>query len=172
MPKYGPLQPYDWPQDTLRIPNGQGLMPRVAFTNGYLARREFAIYSAPELTITPRQPSRVIIPIEADADFWCSQIVCAARIPVTYANSGLPASRMLITDIRTGYQIGYPEIRVNQFPAFNFAGVPDDFIQPYCFTRNGGIELVIDHDFGLISTAGLRLFVSFIGWKEYVYASQ
>lgn len=176
--RYKPLKPYQWPQDTLRIPNGQGLMPRIDFENGYNVRAEGAVYTTPApITIGPGfSHNETIIPIEADADFWVSEIAGFTTGNLGAAN---PALKLRLSDLRTGYSFMNPHVRLSMFNFNNMAALEtgvsgavthSTLIQPICFTRNGGIRILLDADF---TTAVTRnLYLSFIGWKEYTYASQ
>lgn len=177
MAKYLPISPYTWPQDTLRIPNGQGLMPRIDFENGYNVRAEGAVYTTPvPFTFAPGTVSlQQILPIEADADFWVSEIAVFS-VGAGVANLG---PRLRIIDIRTGYNICNPYVRLGLFNYNALAGAEtgvsgapfrSTLIQPYSFTRNGGIRMLMDVDFTI--TAPQDFYLSFIGWKEYTYASQ
>lgn len=177
--RYGPLKPYtDWPQDNLRIPNGQGLMPRVDFENGYNTRREGAVYTDPlpySFPIGTGTKFDRILPIEADADFWMTEIVIYSN----QASLNPPGFKLNISDIRTGYSLMRPHVRTNIFDFRDLLAVNtgvgsavahSSIIQPYCFTRNGGIRIVIENDLNL--AGAVDMYISFIGWKEYVYAAQ
>jgi hypothetical protein len=45
-------------------------------------------------------------------------------------------------------------------------------IQPYCFTRQGGIEITLTSLFAAPAVTGFEISVAFLGWKEYANASQ
>lgn len=44
-------------------------------------------------------------------------------------------------------------------------------IQPYCFTRQGGIGLVLTTNFGSVATVSCVIDIAFSGWKEYAFAA-
>jgi len=180
MSKFRPLSPYKWPQDGLRIPNGQGLMPRIDFENGYNTGREGAIYTSPmaSFPLVANTAVEFVIPIEADADFWCSEINVHYHLSNDSSSVPSPALKMRIIDVRTAFNLTYPHVRAGMFgdqrgvgSDMPLRGIPcrSTLIQPYCFTRNGGIQLRLEADF--LPALAFDAWVSFIGWKEYTYAS-
>lgn len=184
MAKYGKLKPYEWPQDKVKIPNGQGLMPRIETMNGNVTKKEGAWYTG-EFTVPAFTNFRTdfVIPIEPDGDFWCNNILSFSMV-----DDGIvqPAFKINIIDIRTGFDLTYPWARLaffktqpNVMGAAGEAPYPvgggafrstSSMLQPYCFTRNGGIRVVIDSD-GQVPEEIYNQ-ISFIGWKEYQFASR
>jgi hypothetical protein len=187
--KYGPLKPYDWPQDKSKVPNGQGLMPRVDERNSFVSKREGCFYTQGDTFAGATAIRReYIIPTEPDGDFWCNGISAIAVNQVSLDFDQVPGWKVQIEDLRTGWNLTFPFVRFGFFQAFPASGVADanrpipgsgsspfkatsTLIQPFCFTRNGGIKLSID-------TTGVELVdaqawqICFSGWKEYQYASR
>lgn len=185
----------DWPQDTLDIPSGQGVMPPINSGNRDVSRRESFTYTG-EIVIPVSTPANSVfnlnIPTDQDGDFWCNQIYCQGHEVVAgVASLTIPVGRVHIGDIRTGQYLTYPAPGVSlgffvggntddDDPAFpvNSATFPSGFratgtlIQPFCFTRQGGITITYTQ---LSATAANELntiYFSFGGWKEYVYAAR
>lgn len=180
------LTPYDWPQDELEIPPGLGVMTQVEGNNSRVVRREGRTFSQsfdyPAGSV-PFNATKVI-PTDQDGDFWCQNIYMAAfenSLGVLQQRPLLPYWSFLIRDVRTGNPLsvggGIPAsfLSVNQ----DFAGVPppggtrltSTLAQPFCFTRNGGIEITI------IDPVGYPAFdtwcqLAFGGWTEYAHASE
>lgn len=172
---YEALEPYAWPQDDLRVPDGQGGMPRVNEDNARRIERDFFVFSTIfRNPVLGASPSVVILPTPADGDFWCEQIRIAYIDPGgTFTDN--PAMLFKVRDIRSGNSLTNPSVRTNAFwfdvERLNAQGNGGGgLVQPYCFTRNGGIEITLQND---IYTAGaIDVFVSLIGWKEYQNASR
>jgi hypothetical protein len=187
-PKYGPLKPYEWPQDKVKIPNGQGLMPRVDERNAFVTKREAAFFTAEDTYAGATAIKReYILETPPDGDFWCNGIRSISINTVTGVYTNVPAWKVNIFDIRTGDDLTFPFVRFGFFKTVNLAGIADankplpqgsgplkstsTLIQPYCFTRNGGIRVVVDTtDAQLAQQQNWQL--CFIGWKEYQYASR
>lgn len=179
-----PIQPYDWPQDKVQIPPGQSIMPAVDPLNKYFSRREGFAYSG-EITVNVSQTGQFVIATDADADFWCNAITLSLNGVSIQGASANP--KFQVTDLRTGEDMFFPFARLLQFAMVNnnedtgpnvgiyppVQSVWGTFIQPFCFTRNGGIQVSLDTNF---PTPGLSLTVpysfTFLGWKEYRYASK
>lgn len=146
-------------------------MPRVNKVNAEITRREPYIYFG-ELQGIWTGWKQLVIPIEADADFWCNQIVVAEN---NYS------TRLKITDIRTGYNLTYPSVPwsffarmiyalPDTFPAYYDRATPafsGDLPKPYCFTRNGGILVEME---GMGAQAIYQ--IGFLGWKDYANAAE
>jgi hypothetical protein len=180
--KYGPLTPYEWPQDKVRIPNGQGLMPRVDVQNGNVVKKEGAWYTAQwNFAAGSDQRTEQVVPIEPDGDFWCTHIVGSSYVA---AGPIFTPYKVSIIDIRTGHNLTYPFARMGMFKNQSYAGLAGvvpfpvnsrfrptaSLIQPFCFTRNGGIRVIVETDGSPAEATFNQL--SFIGWKEYQYASR
>lgn len=192
---YVKLDPYNWPQDTLAIPAGQGRMPPLNKGNVELSRRE-SFTATTRIDIPANQPAgtifRAVIPTDQDGDFWCNQIyVEGQEVNAGVAREELPLGRVMIRDIRTGWALTYPtpgvslrllaarvalfelvsiDLQQVTFPAgYRPTGT---LIQPFCFTRDGGIEIIYTTDGAGEPLHTYELSFSFAGWKEYVYASR
>lgn len=166
---YQPVKPMDWPQDKATPPNGFGGLGETAFNNRINVRQEGFIYGAESLSIAAGAIGAVTIPIQPDADFWCNQIIM--QVDAAGATSYSP--KVIITDIRTGYQLTYPYARLHNFQnltSVNTTRIPTTgrlgatLLKPYCFTRNGGIGVEIRNATAL--NPGV-FYIGFLGWKEY-----
>lgn len=182
--------PYNWPQDELQIPSGMGGLPQVEAGNTLVIRREGKTFTGGmdfAAGATPRAVETIIIPTDQDGDFWCSNIYLAAFYT---RNDGVvspysPYGRVRIYDNRTGnpliYGAGVPMgfLIVNVDSLATVEPPPpaglrstSTLIQPFCFTRNGGIKLEIE---GLVMPAvnwALSFQIAFGGWQEYTHASR
>lgn len=170
--RYLPVKPQEWPQDKATVPGGFGGMPRVDFDNRHNIRQEAFAYGVTSMSVAAGAIGTAIIPIESDGDFWCDQIVFIADA------GGTVATKIFIRDTRTGYALTYPHARFQDFEIQSDLTI-DALIprltaslpKPYCFTRNGGIEVTVDN-----SAPGTAINViynfAFLGWKEFEYVSR
>ena len=192
--RWGPLKPLNWPQNTLEVPGaGAAYMPPIQLENAQFAEREAFIFygsiSIPDATPTATV-FNLFIATDQDGDFWCDQIYLTTFTGVPLVNGPPPPSLLRITDARTARQLCYPEGVSTEFLANRFsfqdkpvidysrAPLPDGFRstatlpQPFCFTRQGGIEITLTM---LSSTVGAGVAqtvdMAFSGWKEYANAS-
>lgn len=191
---YGPIQPYKWPQDTLQIPGTDGggarFMPPVEMGNVQVARQEaFTMSGRFDLgaAVAPGTVMNLTIPTDQDGDFWCDQMYMIAWLTGSYFSLRPPLSTIAISDIRTGRSLTYPGPMPSNFLAtlilfsddagFDPASspLPDGFrststlAKPFCFTRQGGIQLTLNILQGYANPTTLD--IAFGGWKEYAYAS-
>lgn len=188
-----PLKPYDWPQDLLQIPSGIGLMPPISRSNADVARTEYATFSA-DFTIPNNAAAgavfSTIIATDQDGDFWCDQIAVVAWCYIGVATGSLilPAADLSVIDARTQRSLFYPStVPIDIFRKFNtfttgYAGnwpgpastrQTGTLIQPFCFTRQGGISVSLTlPNATTVPTGSYNLTLMFSGWKEYGNASQ
>jgi hypothetical protein len=171
---YKPVKPIDWPQDQLKVPNGFGAMKTIDFNNSRNIGQEGFSYVG-QVTLAAGQSGGFIIPIAADADFWCTQVNCMMAL----ASALQQSPKVQITDVRSGYQFGFPYLRLHNFIVEGAWSVnmtnskvkanrlAATLPQPFCFVRNSGIKV------DLISPAGGgTYFFAFNGWKEYADVSR
>lgn len=75
--RFAPLTPRTWPQDRLRVPNGQGGMPRVDPGNAVVVRSEFFAMVA-DFELPAAAPAGTFrsetLATPNDGDFWVDQI--------------------------------------------------------------------------------------------------
>lgn len=191
-----PIRPTSWPQDELQVPRaGRGQMPHIERANYERVGREFAQYSTTfnfAGAITAGQEFNLFIQTEMDGDFWCDQIFATGwntSIAPASQNKPLVGPTIDISDARTGKYLTYPRRSV---PLLFFGSLvlfsddagydnssnplPDGFRstatipQPFCFTRQGGINITLGYPDAV--NAGNRLIdIAFSGWKEYRHAS-
>lgn len=202
--EWGPIKPAAWPQDTLRIPQGNTrFMPPVYKGNAQTSRQEsFTMFGTFALGIatTAGQQFRLSLPTDQDGDFWCDQIYMVAWWPVSSALGFNPFPGVLtIADFRTGRELTYPPASVGAAGG----GVPGEFFKtfvlfpddvgfdpasspfpdgfrstatlptPFCFTRQGGIQMTYTTPNALTFGANpASIDIAFGGWKEYTYAAQ
>jgi hypothetical protein len=186
---YGPMKPYDWPQDKVKIPNGQGLMPRLDERNAFVTKREGMFFTAEDTYAGATAIKReYLIETPPDGDFWCNGIRAIAE-DTTAGNTytSVPGWKINIIDVRTGWDITFPYARFGFFKTVNRNGIADankvmpqgsgpfkstsTLIQPFCFTRNGAIRLIVDTTDAQLPNQQFWQ-IAFIGWKEYQYASR
>lgn len=167
--RYVKVKPREWPQDKAAPPNGYGGMSRIDFDNEHNVRQEAFIYGATEFIVPASTLATSIIPIQPDADFWCDQIVI---------RGGNGALKIYIRDVRNGYLLTYPYARMAIFGAAYIAGgltgeyfpvTPASLPRPYCFTRNGGVEITIDNT---VTAGALSVYIALHGWKEFENVSR
>lgn len=124
-----------------------------------------------------------IIPTPQDGDFWADQVSVITTNSVQPGVEGTTLfSTTEISDIRTGKALTYPGVQTALFSKFvkgptassplpspSFFRATGTLMQPYCFTRQGGIKITV------VLTAQVgqdtRLSINFAGWKEYANAS-
>lgn len=177
-------------------------MPPVEIGNVQVSRQEsFTLSTSTRITWDDQNAaqasaiSRLSLPTDQDGDFWCNQIYVTAFdfSGVVNANVTPPTMLMQITDARTGRQLGYPtgvplyflqdftDFQDKSAAAYSDSPLPSGFrststlIQPFCFTRQGAVQLELTAlgtgAGGLGSGVDLTVDISFGGWKEYAYAS-
>lgn len=173
IPRYVPIKPQVWPQDDLQPPSGYGRMPNPSPENAEIVRNEPFVYGG-FLSVPAASTYSLVIPIQADADFWCNQII--ALCTVDGNSGGATSGTCQITDIRSGYQFFYPNGQIGIFLSVSYGSGGSTFqrlqgtlIQPYCFTRNGGVRVDINNP-NPANVLGFHL--AFCGWKEYEYVSR
>lgn len=195
MPRFAPiLKPYSWPQDALAIPGGIGAMPPVSRANREIARAEYAAFAA-NFTVPNNQAAgaiqSAIIPTDQDGDFWCDQIAAVSWVTIGVAQQlvAMVVANMSVVDARTGRSLFYPDSvpidlfrKFSLYTPFNYSGRepnPSGFrqtgtlMQPFCFTRQGAIQLSLAFPIATTAPTGsYDLTVMFSGWKEYAHASQ
>lgn len=164
----------NWPQDRVKVPDGRGQMPPIGDYNRALVRREaftLAMQSA-DLTYgaTPVSSS-VIIPIPDWGDFWLASIgirifnVTSGNV-VTGANA-----RLQLRDIRNDYRLMHPQPAEMSYFRVVQEGRMVNFMQPYCFTRTGGVEITFTQPAKSQVTTN-RYYIALNGWLEYEHASK
>ena len=164
-----PIKSWDWPQDKVQIPAGHGLMPDVELQNQFLVRQEGFVYSTVFEGLTYGAGAKSItIPTEPDGDFWCDSLMLVHyNAGGEVVDTGL---KMQIEDVRTARQMFVPFGRTSLFTKPSGRSLTGQLMQPHPFTRNGGIKIVIEND--VYSADTLDVYISFVGWKEYQYASR
>lgn len=193
MTRWGPLQPQNWPQDVNRVPNTAGAqMPAISQSNAERDRRESFTYTG-TWTIPPGSTAMQNFPLyiatDPDGDFWCDQIAMVGWFSSLAVMQRPPPSLISIADARTGRALTYPRSIPTNFlttlllfsedAGFQPGGspYPDGFRstgtlpQPFCFTRAGGISLVLTVIPALLPPDTTTIDIAFGGWKEYERAS-
>jgi hypothetical protein len=188
------LTPPTWPQDSLRIPNASGrFMPPIERGNFDVARQESFTMSTTFTYngATDGQQLAALIETDQDGDFWCDQILCVGwEANLAQMEKPRPAT-VQISDVRTGRAITFPAAGapINFFSTLQLgpgdsgivigsAPPPAGFRststlpQPFCFTRQGGIQIVLTFVGGVPAGLVRTIDFGFSGWKEYAYASQ
>lgn len=106
--RFTPLKPPNWPQDVLRVPSGQGGMPRVDPGNAAVVRSEFfamvADFAFPAAAAAGTF-RREIIPTPQDGDVWVDQIAVVSweEDPAEpMADQQFLGAMVTIRDARTG----------------------------------------------------------------------
>lgn len=184
MVKYVPLPQFAWPQDNLQPPHGFGDMPRVDHGNRLISKNTPFVYGDNKVMLQANGSQSMFIKIEPDADFWCDQIIMDIGTPFgasTRIQLFPNAQPLQIEDGRNGFQFMFGSVTTDMF--FNnttstvFGGggasiaplivrMNATLSQSYCFTRNNVIKITSTPIFDQ------TLFMAFIGWKEYEYASR
>ena len=109
------LQPMDWPQDALRVPDGFGSMPPVARNNVAIGNEFFALsatfdWPGSTAALTTRTS---FLATPQDGDFVCTEIKAVswesnpAGLGVTKDAQAFLAAVMTIVDARTGRSLIY-----------------------------------------------------------------
>jgi hypothetical protein len=173
------IPPYNWPQDDLQVPNGFGVMPNVEAQNRKLVQREAFVYSG-QATVAVGGNIRLIIPTEADGDFWCDGLTIAIGIAPTDRPNLVVNGTVEISDIKTSLALTFPNAGISSFlmrnpfsSNGNFNNTTDNahlqcrFPEPFCFTRSGGILIIIRN----LDSSIIQANLAFTGWKEYKNAS-
>lgn len=172
---YKAIKPISWPQDELNVPNGYGAMKTIDFNNARNVRQEGFSYTG-TVVAGAGQVTTLIIPIAADADFWATQILFQQRVVAAQQLS----PKVQITDVRSGYQFGFPYLRFHNFVVEGawstnmtgshikanrtFATLP----KPFCFVRNSGIKIDVTNG----SAGAYTCDFGFSGWKEFADVSR
>jgi hypothetical protein len=200
--EWGPIKPAQWPQDTLFVPGQAGgqlarFMPPVELGNSQVSRQESftmsGTFNCGVSTTSPGVVFNLSIPTDQDGDFWCDQIYMVAWFTGAGGDSVShrpPPSTISITDFRTGKNLTYPGavptnffttlILFSEDAGFDPASSPppDGFRstttlpQPFCVTRQGGIQMALTMIPQLAPPSTLLIDIAFGGWKEYAYASR
>lgn len=187
MPRYEylPLTPPDWPQDHAQVPAGLGGMPPIEYNNSARTEAEFFAVNTELFFANGSVAGTTVngfIATPQDGDFWADQISVITIRPAQTVEAVTLFSTLEIRDMRTGTQLTYPGVQTSVFAKFvtgPAAGVPvpspsffratGTLMQPFCFTRQGGIN------FQVILTAQIftdcTLSIGLSGWKEYANAS-
>lgn len=175
---YKPVKPITWPQDQLKVPNGFGAMTTIDFNNSRNIGQEGFSYTG-QMTLAAGVSGLVILPIDASSDFWCTQI----NFMMALASQIQLSPKTQITDVRSGYQFGFPYLRLHNVSVAGAWGLglfatpgakikatrlASTLDQPFCFVRNSGIRVDITND----ATVAETYFFGFNGWKEYADVSR
>jgi|SRR5579862_1848145 len=191
MVQYLPLKPMNWPQDTFQIPAAMAdMMPPTGRVNRDITQQESTILTQAFLGYNPlaNTVTQVIKPTDQDGDFWCDQIFVMGY----NVSDGLPnlgANTLGIADVRTGRSLTFGaadpplEFWRNSFifgdpfpPVTGLGGLPWPTLyrdtgtlpQPFCFTRQGGIQITLTN---IGQEPAIDLYIVFAGWKEYSYGA-
>ena len=194
-----PAAPYNWPQETLKVPNGFGGVPVVNDLNANMVNREpFGLSTMFTLiTLPPGLDYLSTIQVPADGDFWLDSIAATLVTEQAGVVHTLDVTYLLLqlTDVGTGYKffpsgnawdgtnLGFFAVNQNFAPSGGFASIPGQpigagartsLIQPYCFLRNTSIEAKVSNPGPSTALSGLAvtLHVNLMGWKEYSYAAR
>lgn len=192
-PRWGPLTPQQWPQDSNAIPSTPGMpMPPISAANAQRAKREsflmVGVFNVAFGNVAGQQYG-LTLPTDQDGDFWCDQIfVCGWRSTVPTMIRPPPAL-ISIADMRTALPLTWPLnvplnffttlLRFSDDPTFDpsVTPYPDGFRststlpQPFCFTRAGGIVMNLTILPALIAGEAITIDIAFGGWKEYENAA-
>lgn len=178
--RFIPLTPQKLPQDTLRIPGGFGAMGAIDLQNAVQVKREFFVYSTTFANIGYGETQTNIIPTDQDGDFWMTNIVNDPFIGAQAVGVDLWAN-MNVQDLKNNYELFTPSVQLEQFNKFGVSSnVPGNgttasvtnILQPYCFTRDGGIKVTMSLLPKSVARVGFTIYLSFLGWKEYQNVSQ
>lgn len=182
------IKPTPLPQERLDVPsfNNQDLVAgteRIDPFNKVVVGQEFYVYSTVfnnfAWTATGAT-STIVIPTDPDGDFWCSNIVSKTMTPTGGVVSP-PWIYVSIKDTRTGYQLFNPSVQLGVLNKQNFFGAQALFsnalsqtsvIQPYCFTRDGGISVTLTALAKSQASFNMNVYFAFHGWKEYANAAR
>jgi hypothetical protein len=198
-PRWGPLPPQNWPQMDNRVPSAMAsMMPHVDRNNSERVRQESFTMSG-TFTLPPNlavgQQLSLLLLTDQDGDFWCDQIYMVgwgAQLNVGAPSSParpLPAT-IDISDTRTGRALTFPPATLptdfftsvtlfSDDPGFDpgARAYPAGFrststlAQPFCFTRAGGIQMLMTSLASWAASPGNIVDIAFSGWKEYENAS-
>lgn len=167
-----PFKSIAWPQDKLRVPSGDGLMPPLDLQNQRLVKREAWFIAGTIGDIAHGADKTVSFDVGDDGDFWLTGIGVQGYLPATTAFNNDIWSKLSITDLRSGYGVLYPSVRAAMF-GVEQAGEEVAIIQPYCFTRTGGVQVTWSIDAVTANArASHRLYIVLYGWKEYQNAAK
>lgn len=183
--RYLPLTPPKWPQDHAQIPAGLGGMPPVEYNNAARTEAEFFALNTELFFPNGSNPGFTVngfIPTPQDGDFWADQISVITIIPGQTVEAVTLFSTIAISDVRTGKQLTYDAVQTSVFAKFvtgpnastsvpspSFFRATGTMMQPYCFTRQGGIKIQVILTSQVNTDATLSVGLS--GWKEYANAS-
>ena len=192
-PRWGPLRPQNWPQDVNRVPSATGQpMPTVSEANKQRSVREsFTISGTWTVAFgnAVGQEYPLYLPTPPDGDFWCDQMYVASWFSSVNVMARCPPALVSIADARTSRSLTYPKnVNINflttlllfsEDAGFDPGGspYPDGFRstttmpQPFCFTRAGGISLVLTMLPATVGPDNLTVDIAFGGWKEFRSAS-
>jgi len=112
-----------------------------------------------------------IFDVGDDGDFWLTGIGIQPYYTVTQAFNSDTWSKLRVQDIRSGYDLFYPNVRADYFRVRS-AGETVPLFQPYCFTRTGAIQVTWDVDAVTANVRTNLLYITLYGWKEYQNAAK
>lgn len=183
MPDFNaPLVKERWPQDGFWTPPGLGQMPEVNRLNVVQTIRED--YALSGRIIVPNNTIRTVSSLTGDdGDFWVVYMVLSVysntgTVPTTAINQN-NFIKIGLQDIRSGYDMFYPYLRVPflqhgrpQGSLYLNQNIPLQVAipQPYCFTRTGGARWTFDASDSALGD--VTIFYQLAGWKEYANASR
>jgi hypothetical protein len=162
--------PIAWPQEKVTPPPGWGGMARVDIQNTRMVRREFFVLSGYTSLFTYGQNAHIILPTPDYGDFWCAAIAVQPVTDAPVITNNVDA-RIQITDIRNQYSLFFPDTRVNLLRLARPGDIAN-LIEPYCFTRTGGVRVTVTMDTKIGPLTDFEYHVALYGWLEYVNASK
>lgn len=180
-----PLDPGDWPQDNLRVPDtSSGL--RIEQNNFQITKRDpYCITGS--ISVAQNATGVINFDVSQAGDFWCTSIAIFSRVTTPYSLQ--PWARMTMEDVRTGYKFFRPYTWVNVFngiaqagivgettPAFDatvFSPIPRTGLPtPYMFIRGGNILISLSRPTqGAEPADTVTYYICLDGWLEYENAS-
>ena len=198
-PRWGPLTPQNWPQMDNRVPSAMSSqMPHVERNNAERVRHEsFTLSGTFQLpaNVAVGQQFPLLIATDQDGDFWCDQIYAVGwgsqLSPGALSTAAPPLPGTIdISDTRTGRTLTYPAASLptnflaslTQFsgdPGFDPGAQPypagfrstSTLAQPFCFTRAGGVQMLLTSLVSWAASPGNLVDIAYGGWKEYQFAS-
>lgn len=170
-----PLQPIQWPQDTLVPPPGYGQMPKIDTVNALNVGKEFYVYPFSFSNVSQGQTQQEYIQTEKDGDFWLNMIYVLAidHGTLTYTER---LGRLAILDTITQYQLFNPYAYImalkNPEKKSTNCGRNQDTMQPTAYQRGTVIQVTLSYPAQTGTVVGQDVYGALIGWKEYANASQ
>lgn len=178
----------------MQIPSGIGSMPPVEYANRSVIGAEYSCFTASFNNAAGQAAGftqGTILNTDQDGDFWCDQIAIVSWIYLGAAQGQLrlPFFMMNVSDARTGRKLFFPgdvpsamfrkfpltsptSVYSGQEPSPAFFRTTGTLIQPFCFTRQGGIVLNLNYPNAVPALTTFQTQIMFSGWKEYANASQ